>query len=94
MSHAVTVIAMLIALTFNLIGVTPIHAVRRVPPNNIQPSNIPSSIAKEGIQYLHELAQKANKLSKAQAFLKSAEPFISRINSHRHYSSRFSGENF
>ena len=93
MSHAVTVIAMLIALTFNLIGVsrvTPSHAVRRVSPNNIQPSNIPSGIAKEGSQYLHEIAQKANKLSKAQAFLK----FISRINTHRHYSSRFSGENF
>ena len=74
---------------FHLIGVTPFHAFRRVPPNNIQPSNIPSSIAKEGSQYLHEIAQKANKLSKAQAFLKSAEPFISRINSHRHYSSQF-----
>jgi hypothetical protein len=85
-SQAVTVrvIVMLIALTFLFIGMMPSPRVRRDLPSHIQPSNIPSSITPEGRRYLHELSQKANKISKDQAFLSNAKPCVSRINSHRH----------
>ena len=91
-SQAVSVIVMLIALTFIFIGMMPSNGVRHVrvaPPSNILSSNIPSSITTEGRQYLHELSQRASNLSKDQAFLRDAAPSISRIRA----SMKFGGEN-
>jgi hypothetical protein len=73
-SHAVTIIVLLIGLTLLFSGIMNAYAAR------VRPSNIPSSITPEGWEHLNDLSQKAKQIAKDQEFLIDAEPSISRIN--------------
>jgi hypothetical protein len=75
-SHGVTLLTVLVALTLIFVGVMASNGRANVP------SSAPSSISDSGRQYLDNLWQRENEMEKHNMFSRESVPSLSRIGGH------------